>query len=179
LKDTGILMWNILLVSSQNAGFLKRTRKEGLPFMMMHHPLLIKTILERSHRLFPKKEIFSRCGTEDFRYTYGDFYKRVCRLANVLKQLGIKQGDKVGTFAWNTHRHMELYFAITCSGAVLHPLNVRLFAEHLIHIVTNAEDKVIFLDADLIPQMEEIQDQLTTVEKYVIMTDKDELPTPP
>ena len=145
--------------------------------MMMHHPLLIKTMLERSHRLFPKKEIFSRCGAEDFRYTYGDFYARVCRLANVLKQLGIKPGDKVGTFAWNTHRHMELYFAITCSGAVLHPLNVRLFAEHLIHIVTNAEDRVIFLDADLIPQMEEIQDQLATVEKYVIMTDKDELPS--
>lgn len=144
--------------------------------MMMKHPLLIKTMLERSHKLFPKKEIFSRGLDRDFRYTYGDFYKRVCMLANVMEQLGINQGDKVGTFAWNTHRHMELYFAITCSGAVLHPLNVRLFAEHLIHIVTNAEDKVIFLDEDLIPQIEEIQDQLTTVEKYVIMTDKDELP---
>ena len=144
--------------------------------MMMKQPLLIKTMLERSHKLFPKKEIFSRGIDRDFRYTYGDFYKRVCMLANVMEQLGINQGDKVGTFAWNTHRHMELYFAITCSGAVLHPLNVRLFAEHLIHIVTNAEDKVIFLDEDLIPQIEEIQDQLTTVEKYVIMTDKDELP---
>ena len=144
--------------------------------MMMKQPLLIKTMLERSHKLFPKKEIFSRGLDRDFRYTYGDFYKRVCMLANVMEQLGIKQGDKVGTFAWNTHRHMELYFAITCSGGVLHPLNVRLFAEHLIHIVNNAEDKVIFLDEDLIPQMEEIQDQLTPVEKYVIMTDKDELP---
>jgi len=144
--------------------------------MMMNYPLLIKTMLERSHKLFPKKEIFSRCQDQDFRYTYGDFYQRVCKLANVLQRLGIKQGDTVGTFAWNTHRHMELYFAITCSGAVLHTLNIRLFAEHLTHIVNHAEDKIIFIDEDLIPQIEEIAGKLATVEKYVIMTGKQELP---
>lgn len=143
---------------------------------MMNYPLLIKTILNRSHDLFPKKEIFSRCLDKDYRYTYDEFYLRVCKLANVLKSLGIKQGDKVGTFAWNTHRHLELYYAITCSGAVLHTLNIRLFADHLIHIINNAEDKIIFIDEDLIPQIEEIADKLTTVEKYVILTDKEELP---
>ena len=143
---------------------------------MMNYPLVIKTILNRSNDLFPHKEIFSRCLDNDFRYTYADFYTRVCRLANVLKNLGIKQGDRVGTFAWNTHRHMELYFAITCTGAVLHTLNIRLFVNHLAHIVSHAEDKVIFVDEDLVPQMEEIADKIGTVEKFVILTDKEELP---
>ncbi len=143
---------------------------------MMNYPLLIKTILNRASDLFPEKEIFSRCHDHDFRYTYGEFYERVCRLANILKQLGIGKGDRVGTFAWNTHRHMELYFAISCSGAVLHTLNIRLFAEHLKHIISHAGDKIIFIDEDLLPRIEEIRSEIPTVEKFIIMTDRDELP---
>ncbi|WP_276557858.1 long-chain fatty acid--CoA ligase [Dethiobacter alkaliphilus] len=144
--------------------------------MMMNHQLLIKTMLERAYKLFPKKEIFSRGLDRDMRYTYGDFYPRVCKLANVLQSLDVKQGDKIGTFAWNNHRHLELYFAITCSGSVLHTLNLRLFPEHVIHVINHAEDKIIFVDEDLLPIVEKAAPQLTTVEKYVIMTDKDELP---
>jgi len=144
--------------------------------MMMDHPLLVKTMLERANNLFPKKEIFSRCLDQDFRYTYRDFYKRTHKMGNVLQNLGIKKGDKIGTFAWNNHRHLELYFSIICSGAVLHTLNLRLFPEHLVHVINHAEDKVIFIDEDLIPILENVADQLTTVEKYVILTDKKELP---
>jgi fatty-acyl-CoA synthase len=144
--------------------------------MMMNHSLLIKTMLERSRKLFPKKEIFSRCFEKDHRLTYGDIYKRVCRLGNVLQSLGAQRGDKIGTFAWNNHRHLELYFAITCSDMVLHTLNLRLFPEHLIHVINHAADKIIFVDEDLIPLLERVADQLTTVEKYVILTDKEELP---
>lgn len=143
---------------------------------MMDHPLLIKTMLERSYQLFPEKEIFSRCRDQDFRYTYGDFYRRVCKLANALNKLGIKPGDKIGTFAWNTHRHLELYYAITCSGAVLHTLNIRLFSDHLRHIINHAEDKFIFIDEDLVPQIEEIAGSLTTVEKYIILSDGESFP---
>lgn len=143
--------------------------------MIMNYPLLIKTMLNRASELFPEKEIFSRCHDQDFRYNYGKFYERVCRLANILEQLGIKKGDRVGTFAWNTHRHMELYFAIACSGAVLHTLNIRLFAEHLEHIINHAEDKVIFIDEDLVPQIEELRTRIPTVEKFVIMTDQNEI----
>ncbi len=144
--------------------------------MMMNHRLLIKTMLDRAYKLFPKKEIFSRGLDKDMTYTYGEFYPRVCQLANVLQNLGIQQGDKVGTFAWNNHRHLELYFAITCSGSVLHTLNLRLFPEHLMHVINHAQDKVIFVDEDLIPILEKVAPQLTTVEKYVILTDKEELP---
>lgn len=144
--------------------------------MMMDYPLLIKTMLDRSHKLFAKKEIFSRGLDNDFRYTYGDFYRRVCKLANILEQLGVKKGDVVGTFAWNTHRHMEIYFAVMCSGAVLHTLNVRLFSEHLHHIVNHAEDKIIFADEDLLPALEEVADKLHTVENFVVLTDKEKPP---
>lgn len=144
--------------------------------MMMDHKLQIKTMLDRAYKLFPKKEIFSRGLDRDMTYTYGEFYPRVCKLANVLQNLGISHGDKVGTFAWNNHRHLELYFAVTCSGAVLHTLNLRLFPEHLIHVINHAEDKVIFVDEDLVPLLEKVASELTTVEKFIILTDKEELP---
>ncbi len=144
--------------------------------MIMNHPLLIKTILDRACRLFPKKEIYSRCLEKDYEYNYGAFYKRVCRLANVLQKLGVKQGDVVGTFAWNTHRHMELYFAVTCLGAVLHTVNVRLFTDQLTYIINHAEDKLLFIDRDLLPIVEEVAENLETVQNYIIMTEPEELP---
>ncbi len=144
--------------------------------MMMQTPLLIKTMLDRAQMLFSKKEIVS-CGLDKTtRYTYGDLFPRVCKLANVLESLGAERGDKIGTFAWNNHRHLELYFAITCSGMVLHTLNLRLFPEHLIHVINHAEDKIIFIDEDLVPVLEKVADQLTTVEKYVVLSDKEKLP---
>ncbi len=144
--------------------------------MMMDHPLLITTMLHRARKLFPKKEIFSRCLDQDHRLNYSQFYERVCRLANVLESLGIKPGDRVGSFAWNNHRHLELYFAVPCSGAVLHTINLRLFPDQLVHVINHAEDKVVFIDEDLVPLLARIADQLTTVEKYIILSDKEELP---
>ncbi|MEW6425839.1 MAG: long-chain fatty acid--CoA ligase [Bacillota bacterium] len=143
---------------------------------MMEYPLTLKNLLERNRLLFAKKEIFSRLLTTDFRYTYGDYQKRVRRLANVLKELGVESGDRVGTLAWNHHRHLELYFAIPCTGAVMHTLNLRLFPEQLAYVINHAEDKVIFVDADLVPLLENIRGRLQTVRHYVIMTDEEKLP---
>jgi fatty-acyl-CoA synthase len=143
---------------------------------MMEYPLTLKNLLERNRVLFSKKEIFSRGLTKDIRYTYADYQKRVRQLANVLKDLGVGRGERVGTLAWNNHRHLELYFAIPCMGAVMHTLNLRLFPDQLAYVINHAEDKVIFLDEDLIPLLENIRDKLKTVQHYVIMTDKDELP---
>jgi fatty-acyl-CoA synthase len=85
------------------------------------------------------------------RASFAEVSDRVDRLARALGSLGIKQGDRVGTFAWNNQRHLELYFAIPCVGAVLHTLNVRLFAEQLTYIANHAEDRVIFVDDSLVP----------------------------
>ncbi|MCL6447784.1 MAG: long-chain fatty acid--CoA ligase [Armatimonadetes bacterium] len=141
---------------------------------MMEYPLTLKNLLERNRLLFSKKEVFSRLLARDFRYTYGDYQKRVRRLANVLKELGVAPGDRVGTLAWNHHRHLELYFAIPCSGAVMHTLNLRLFPEQLSYVINHAEDKVIFADPDLLPLLERIAPDLKTVRHFVVMADEGE-----
>ena len=144
---------------------------------MMAYELTLRTILERASRLFAQKEIISRDYSGIFRYTYGDFHKRVLRLANTLKSLGITKGDRVATLAWNNHRHLELYFAVPVSGAVLHTLNLRLGTDQLVHIINHAEDKVIFVDRDLLPLLEGIRSQLTTIEHIVVLAGPQEVPS--
>lgn len=142
---------------------------------MMAFNLTLRMILERADKVFPKKEIITRDSSGIFRYTYADFYKRTKKLANILQNLGIKKGDRVATLAWNHHRHLELYFAIPCTGAVLHTLNLRLSPEQLVYIINHAEDQAIFVDQDLVPLLESIRDQLTSVKQIVVMSEFMEL----
>jgi fatty-acyl-CoA synthase len=137
--------------------------------LMMDYPLTLQHAFNRATRIFPRKEIVTQTDGEPHRYTYGDWGKRVSQLAHALVQAGVTQGDRVATFAWNTYCHFELYYAVPCMGAVLHTLNIRLFAEQLIYIVNNAEDKVIFVDGDVVPVLEALADKLPTVKLYVIM----------
>jgi fatty-acyl-CoA synthase len=143
---------------------------------MMDYPLTLQHFLERSHTMSPRKEIASKIATGMHRYTYADFYARVHRLANVLTDLGVRKGDRVATFAWNHYRHLELYFAVPCIGAVLHTLNIRLFPDQLAYVVNHAEDKIIFADATLLPALQRVQDRLNRVERFVIMTDTGDVP---
>ena len=107
------------------------------------------------------------------RATFAEASERIDRLARALGRLGVEQGDRVGTFAWNNQRHFELYFAIPCVGAVLHTLNIRLFEEQLTYIVNHAEDRVIFVDDSLVPVLEKLAPSFETVEHYVVMGDGD------
>jgi fatty-acyl-CoA synthase len=141
---------------------------EGL---MMDWPLTLHHFLDRATRLFPRKEIATRTAAGMHRYTYADFHRRVHRLAHALTRLGIGRGDRVATFAWNTYRHLEIYFAAPCMGAVLHTLNIRLAPDQLIYIINHAEDRVIFVDASLVPLLERIRDQIPTVKAFVIMSE--------
>jgi len=115
-------------------------------------------------------------GGGEFRCTWREEYERICRLANALRKLGIEPGDKVGTFAWNTHRNGELSFAVPMMGSVFHPSNIRYGREHLIYAVNHSADKVMFVDEDLIPLLEDVSDELTTIKSYVIMTPAAKLP---
>jgi fatty-acyl-CoA synthase len=137
--------------------------------LMMDYPLTLQHALLRVMCLFPRKQIITQTDGEPHRYAYGDWGKRVAQLANALRTAGFAEGDRIATFAWNTYWHFELYFAIPCMGAVLHTLNIRLFAEQLVYIVNEAEDKVIFVDGDLVPVLEKLADQLPSVKLYVIM----------
>jgi len=138
---------------------------------MPDFPLTLQHFLWRATTLFPKKEIVTRRDQGAHRYSYADFGARVAQLAHGLRELGVSPGDRVGTFAWNNFRHLELYFAIPCAGAVLHTLNLRLFPEHLEFIIQDAEDRVIFVDASVVPLLERLAGKMPTVRQYVCMTD--------
>jgi fatty-acyl-CoA synthase len=138
---------------------------------MPDYPLTLQHFLWRSTTLFPTKEIVSRRESGCHRYTYADFGRRVAQLAHALKELGIQPGDRVGTLAWNNYRHLELYFAVPCAGAVLHTLNPRLFPEHLEFVINDADDKVIFVDASILPALERVSGRLKGVKHFIVMTD--------
>ena len=103
--------------------------------LMMDTPLMIGSIMDHAERNFPDQEIVSVVADQpDFRYTFKDAFQRTRQLGNALKSLGIDIGDRVGTLAWNDHRHFELYYSISSSGAICHTVNPRLFPEQLIYI---------------------------------------------
>jgi fatty-acyl-CoA synthase len=161
----------------ETLGLKKREKggKEGK--VMMDYPLLLRTFLLRAAKYFPKKEVVSVYpNNEIFRYTYADYFKRTCQLAHALDSLGVKRGDHIASMALNTHRHLELYFGVPCMGAALHTTNFRLPLHHLIYIINHAEDKVMFVDEDLVFIIDAIKDQLPTIEHYVILSQSGKMP---
>ena len=139
--------------------------------MTMRYPLTLPSMLERVHRFFPNHEVVSRTQTGIHRYTYADYYRRVNQLAHLLRSLGVERGDKVATFAWNNHWHLEAYYAVPCMGAVLHTVNIRLPEEHIVYTLNHAEDKVLLVDADLLPTILKLRDKLTTVRHIVALSE--------
>jgi fatty-acyl-CoA synthase len=139
--------------------------------LMQDYPLTLSHLVQRAERLFPRVPLSSRQPGGMFRYTYAEACLRVRRLANVLARLGVKPGDRVGTFAWNTHRHFELYLAVPSSGAVLHTINIRLLPEQIAYIINHAEDAVLFVDDSLLATLEPLAGQMPSVRAFVVMTD--------
>jgi fatty-acyl-CoA synthase len=137
-------------------------------------PLNLHHIRRRMKTCSPQAEVLTlrEPGTVE-RRSFAESSERIDRLARVLGSLGVEQGQRVGTFAWNNQRHFELYFAIPCVGAVLHTLNIRLFEEQLSYIVNHAEDRVIFVDDSLVPVLEKLAPTFRTVEHYIVMGDGD------
>ncbi len=147
---------------------------EGL---MMGTQLLVSSLLRNAAANHPATEVVSRSVEGPIhRYGYADLECRAKRLANALKGLGIGPSDRVGTLAWNTWRHLEIYYAASGSGAVCHTINPRLFPAQIAYIVNHGEDKVLFLDLTFVPLIEELADKFETVEAYVIMTDEAHMP---
>ena len=137
--------------------------------LMMDYPLTLNTIVEHASRMTPQKTIKTKRPAGGWHeYSYADFHERVRRLGNVLDSLGVEPGDRVATFSWNNYQHLEFYFGIPCAGAVIHTLNIRLSHEQLKYIIDHAEDKVIFVDASLLPLIEPIAAQLEAVERFVV-----------
>jgi fatty-acyl-CoA synthase len=137
-------------------------------------PLTLHHIRRRMRTCSPQAQVVTLIEPGSVaRASFAEVSERIDRLARALGRLGVERGDRVGTFAWNSQRHFELYFAIPCTGAVLHTLNIRLFADQLCYIVNHAEDKVIFVDDSLVPVLEKLAPSLQTVQQYVVMGDGD------
>jgi fatty-acyl-CoA synthase len=144
---------------------------------MMNTPLLMKTLVSRAAKFASDVEVVSRLKSHVHRYTYAEMETRSRQLANVMTRLGVTRGDRVASLAWNSYRHLELYYAVPCMGAVLHTLNLRLSAEQLAYVINHAEDKVICVDADLLPLLERLAPQLTTVKHFVVMSSTEHFET--
>ncbi|HXJ77984.1 MAG TPA: long-chain fatty acid--CoA ligase [Candidatus Methylomirabilis sp.] len=148
--------------------------------LIMDYPLTLTHFFERTRKLFPKKTLGTRVpGVGLVKSTYADFSERTTRLAGALAALGIKKGDRVGTLAWNSHRHLEVYFAAPLMGAVLHTVNLRLSASDITYIVNHAEDQVLFVDASLWPVLEPIRKDLRSVKHVIVMKDTPDARVPP
>lgn len=146
--------------------------------LMMQQPLLVASLLIHAARHHADQEIVSRRVEGDIhRYRFVDLSVRSRRLANALAALGVQPGDRVATLAWNGYRHLELNFAVSGSGAVLHTINPRLHLDHIAYIVEHADDRVIFFDLTFLPIIEALQQRLTTPRQFVAMCDVTHMPT--
>jgi fatty-acyl-CoA synthase len=128
---------------------------------MMEFPLTLAVILERAGKLFPKVEVVSRRPDKSIvRSTYGDFYRRARQLASALTKLGVQPGDRVASMMWNHSGHLETFFGVPCSGAILHTLNLRLHPHEIAAIANHARDRFLIIDDVLLPVYETFKDSV-------------------
>ncbi len=144
---------------------------------MMSQPLLISSLIKHADRYYGDTEVVSRRVEGDIhRYTYRDCHRRARQLANAMTSLGVAMGDRVATLAWNGYRHLETYYAVSGSGAVLHTINPRLHPEQIAYIANHAEDQYLFFDLNFLPVIEAIAPLAKTIKGYVMMCDRDRMP---
>jgi fatty-acyl-CoA synthase len=140
---------------------------------MQDAPLTIAGLLRHGEQVFAGSVVRTFEGDSVREATYAEVAQRAARLAGALTSLGIGAGDRVGTFLWNTQEHLEAYLAVPSMGAVLHTLNLRLFPEQLSYIVNHAQDRVVIVDATVLPLLAKVAEHLTTVEAYVLIGEAD------
>ena len=145
--------------------------------LMMDTQLLISSIAQHAEKFHGDREIVSvTADNPRHRYTFGDAMARAKQLANALAGLGVKQGDRVASLAWNDYRHLEIYYGVSGSGYVCHTINPRLFPEQIVYIINHAEDRFICVDAMFVPLLEAVVDKISNVEGFIIMTDEAHMP---
>ncbi|HIW91794.1 MAG TPA: long-chain fatty acid--CoA ligase [Candidatus Corynebacterium avicola] len=145
--------------------------------LMMDQPLLISSIARHAERLYGDQEIVSfTVDNPRHRYTFREAFSRARKLANALQRRGFEESDRIGTIAWNDYRHFEIYFGVSGSGLVTHTINPRLFADQLLFIIGDAEDKLLFIDPTFVPLLEALAPRLETVPELVVLTDDEHLP---
>jgi acyl-CoA synthetase (AMP-forming)/AMP-acid ligase II len=145
-----------------------------IPGLMQTTPLVITSILRFVETAHPRVEIVSRTVEGRIhRYDYAGMGARVRRLARALEKQGVKSGDRVATLAWNTHRHLELFYAVPGLGAVLNTINPRLFDEQILYVLEHAESEVLLYDRTFQPVVERLAARMSTVKTFVLLADED------
>jgi fatty-acyl-CoA synthase len=140
--------------------------------LMQNWPLTVDKILDHAKMWHSQREVVSRSVEGPImRTTYGEIHTRAKKVSNALLAMGVKNGDRIATLAWNTARHLECWYGIMGIGAVCHTLNPRLFPEQLIYIVNHAEDRMILTDLTFLPILENVLGQCPTVEHVIVLTD--------
>ena len=141
-----------------------------LPGLMQDdYPLTLQHLLRRARFVYGDSEVCTLTDAGVARAELGEVVERVDRLSAALAAMGVREGDRIGSLAWNTQEHLELYLAVPCSGAVLHTLNLRLSEDQLAYIINHGEDQVVFVEDNLVGLLEPILDQLTTVRQWVVI----------
>jgi len=146
--------------------------------LMQDRPLTLAHVFHRAEQLFGHKRLVTATADGETSTTLAEWARRVRRLATVLDTLGVSADGRVGTFCWNTARHLELYCAAPCTGRVLHTLNIRLFPEQLVYIANHAEDEVVFVDRSLIPLLAPLADKLESVRHFIVIDDGADVAVP-
>lgn len=136
-------------------------------------PLLVHRLLDRPRRWIPDQKIIYRDLRE---LTYTEFLDRVHRLAQVLRNLGVRQGDRVGVLDWDSHRYLECFFAVPMMGAILHTINVRLSPEQTLYTINHAGDETLLIHPDFLPLVEQLAPRLTSVKNLVVLSDDGTIP---
>jgi acyl-CoA synthetase (AMP-forming)/AMP-acid ligase II len=145
---------------------------------MMQMPLLISALLRHADAYHGDTEIVSRLAPDEIhRYTYRDAHRRARQAANALKSLGVAASTRVGTLAWNSHRHFELYFAVSGMGAIINTVNPRLFPEQVEYIVNHADDEIVCFDLTFLPLVEKIAARCPGVKSWIALTDEARMPS--
>ncbi|MEL6599482.1 MAG: long-chain-fatty-acid--CoA ligase [Pseudomonadota bacterium] len=145
--------------------------------LMQDWPLRVSTLIDHAARYHADRPIITRSVEGPItRTTWGEVGLRARKAAQALQRLGVKPGDVVGCMAWNTSRHMEVWYGVPGAGAVLHTLNPRLFQDQLTYVITHAEDSVLIVDRDLLPIIEGVWDRLTGIRHVIVLTDRAHMP---
>ena len=145
--------------------------------LMQDWPMLTHRIIDHAARVHGDREVVTRSVEGPIERTnYRNIRDRALKVAQRLDREGIKLGDRVATIAWNTARHIETWYGIMGIGAVCHTVNPRLFPDQIAWIIRHAEDRIVITDLTFIPVLEKIAPELTSVERYIVLTDKAHMP---